>query len=100
MRRLADRPDLAKRSSADGLVSFDRVEAISRIPEDIGLMEWADIAGVRREASRRAQVKADAEHRTANDRFLVMQPSLDESWWKLWGGLDGPAGALVDKVLQ
>ncbi|HUF14528.1 MAG TPA: hypothetical protein VMQ46_01410 [Acidimicrobiia bacterium] len=28
-----------------------------------------------------------------------MQPSLDKSWWKLWGGLDGHSGALVDKVL-
>ncbi len=29
----------------------------------------------------------------------MIQPSLDESWWKLWGGLDGASGALVDKVL-
>jgi hypothetical protein len=29
----------------------------------------------------------------------VLQPSLDESWWRVWGGLDGPSGALVDKVL-
>jgi 5-methylcytosine-specific restriction endonuclease McrA len=29
-----------------------------------------------------------------------MQPSLDESWWRLWGGLDGPSGAIVDKVLS
>jgi hypothetical protein len=33
------------------------------------------------------------------DRFLVLQPSLDQSWWKLFGGLDGVSGALVDKVL-
>jgi hypothetical protein len=35
-----------------------------------------------------------------NDRFLVLQPSLDESWWRLWGGLDGFAGSIVDKVLS
>jgi len=29
-----------------------------------------------------------------------MQPSLDESWWKLWGGLDGATGALVDKTIS
>lgn len=99
MRRLQDRPDIQDRLS-DGEVSFDRVEAVSRIPEDVGLMEWADVAGVRREASRRVRVTAEDEYRTVKDRFLVMQPSLDESWWRLWGGLDGAAGALVDRVLS
>lgn len=99
MRRLQDRPDLQERL-ADGSASFDRVEALSRIRDDVGLMEWADVAAVRREAAKRARVSAEAETRTASDRFLVMQPSLDESWWKLWGGLDGPSGALVDKVLS
>jgi len=98
MRRLQDRPDLEERLS-EGSVSFDRVEALSRIAEDVGLMEWADVAAVRREAARRVRVSADAEFRSAGDRFVVMQPSLDESWWRLWGGLDGPAGAIVDKVL-
>jgi hypothetical protein len=31
---------------------------------------------------------------------MVLQPNLDESWWKLWGGLDGPFGSIVDKVLS
>ena len=99
MRRLHGRPDL-QGQLADGAVSFDRLEALSRISEDVGLMEWADVATIRREAAKRVRVTAEAEHRTAGDRFLVVQPSLDESWWKFWGGLDGPAGALVDKVLQ
>jgi hypothetical protein len=28
-----------------------------------------------------------------------MQPSLDESWWTLWGGLDGYMGSIIDKTL-
>lgn len=92
------RPDLEDRL-ASGEITFDRLEAVSRIPEAVGLLEWADITGVRREAAKRAQISAGVEARTAADRFLVMQPSLDESWWKLWGGLDGYSGALVDKVL-
>ena len=99
MRRLEDRPDLHERLS-DGDVSFDRVEALARIGEDVGLMEWADVSGVRREAARRARVTAESEYRSADDRFFIMQPSLDESWWKLWGGLDGHSGSLVDKVLS
>jgi 5-methylcytosine-specific restriction endonuclease McrA len=62
-------------------------------------MGWTDVSGVYREEAMRARINADAEQRSATDRFLVMQPSLDESWWRLWGGLDGHSGALVDKVL-
>lgn len=99
MRRIADRPDLSV-VMADGEITFDRVEALSRIPDETGLLEHLDVAGVRREAARRVRITAEDEVRTADDRFLVIQPSLDESWWKLWGGLDGHSGALVDKVLS
>ena len=44
----------------------------------IGLVEWADVAGVRREAAKRARVTAEREQNTADDRFLVLQPNLDE----------------------
>ncbi|MGH3650547.1 MAG: HNH endonuclease, partial [Acidimicrobiia bacterium] len=98
MRRIQDRPDLEDRLGV-GEVSFDRIEAVSRIPEDVGLLEYADVAGVRRVAAKRTRITAEDEYRTADHRFLVMQPSLDESWWRLWGGLDGHSGALVDKVL-
>jgi 5-methylcytosine-specific restriction endonuclease McrA len=99
MRRLQDRPDLHE-ALAEGRVTFDRIEAVSRIPGDVGLVEWADVAGVRREAAKRARVTAEHEQNNADGRFLVLQPNLDESWWKLWGGLDGHAGSLVDKVLS
>ncbi|MGH8870517.1 MAG: HNH endonuclease [Acidimicrobiia bacterium] len=29
----------------------------------------------------------------------MIQPTLDESWWKVWGGFDGVTGAIVDSVL-
>lgn len=98
MRRLQDRPDLQEDLAA-GRVSYDRVEALSRIAEDVGLMEWADVATVRREAAKRVRITAEDEYKSADDRYLVMQPSLDESWWRFWGGLDGPFGALMDKVI-
>ncbi|HUG32931.1 MAG TPA: DUF222 domain-containing protein [Acidimicrobiia bacterium] len=98
MRHLLDRPDLGEELAA-GRASFDRVEALSRIPEDIGLMEWADVSQLRREAGRRARISAEDEFRSADDRYLVLQPSLDESRWRLWGLLDGHSGSIVDKVL-
>ena len=97
MRRTTDRPELREALAAG--VSFDRVEALSKIPEDVGHLARLDVAGVRREAARRVRITAEDEFRSAADRFLVLQPSLDESWWNIWGGLDGPSGALVDKVL-
>jgi hypothetical protein len=43
MRRLQDRPDLSD-DLASGRVSFDRIEAVSRIHADVGLLEWTDVA--------------------------------------------------------
>jgi hypothetical protein len=91
MRRLAGRPHLDDQLAA-GNVSFDRVEALSRIPEDVGLLEYTDVAGVHREATKRVRISVESEFRSARDRFLVIQPNLDESWFKLWGGLDGYSG--------
>ena len=97
MRRTENRPDL-RTSLADG-VSFRRVEALSKIEVDIGLgFEW-DVAGVFGEAARRARLTVEEEVRTSRDQYLVSQPSLDESWWKFWGGLDGYAGAIFDKTI-
>lgn len=99
MRRLQGRPILREQLAA-GSVSFDRVEALSRIREDVGPMEWADVSAIRREAAKRAKVNAASEYFSARDRYHVMQPSLDESRWRYWGALDGPSGALVNKVIS
>jgi hypothetical protein len=99
MRRTADRPKL-REGLASGEISFDRVEALSRISEDVGFLPHLDVSGIYREAAKRTSISAESEVRTAEGQFLVMQPSLDESWWKLWGGLDGYAGTIVDKVLS
>ena len=98
MRRVQDRPEL-REALALGEATFDRVEAVSRMPDDCGLMDHLDICAVRREAAVRAEISSAIEMKTAEDRFLVVQPALDESWWKLWGGLDGYSGAIVNKVL-
>jgi hypothetical protein len=99
MRRTAHRPEL-RNALASGEVSFDRVEALSRISEEVGLLQHLDVAGVRVEAAKRVTITSEDEVRSADDQFLVMQPSLDESWWKLWGGLDGYGGAIVSKTLS
>lgn len=100
MRRTIDQPEL--REGLASSVSFDRVEALSKLQhrDSDDLLLWTDVAGVLREAAKQTRITAEAEFRSAGDRFLVLQPSLDESWWRLWGGLDGHSGSLVDKVLS
>jgi len=98
MRRTEHKPEL-REALAAGEATFDRVEALSGIQEDVGLLRHLDVAGVRRETARRIRITSEDEFRGTDERFLVIQPSLDESWWKLWGGLEGASGALVDKVL-
>lgn len=97
MRNTAERPQLR-----DGLsegVSFDRVAAVSRIPGEVGFLEHLDIGGVDAEAAKRVATNSSwfpsGEH-----RYLVIQPSLGEGWWKFWGGMESTSGALVDAVLR
>jgi hypothetical protein len=99
MRRTAEQPELRRLASS---VSFDRIEALSRVRDRDGddLLLWTDVSGVHRVAAKQARITARAETRCADDRYLVMQRSLDESKWRFWGGLDGHSGALVDKVLS
>jgi hypothetical protein len=44
MRRTVDRPDL-RETLASGDTTLDRVEALSRIPDDVGLLQHVDVAG-------------------------------------------------------
>lgn len=98
MRRTADGPRLRKALTA-GDATFDRVEALSKITDDDGLFEDLDINGVRRRAADQIRIAVDEESRSAEDRFFVMQPRIDRSWWKVFGGLDGLTGAAIDDAL-
>ena len=98
MRRTSGRSDL-RDGLASGEVSFDRVEALSRIPESVGLLLHLDVAALRREAAKRVRVTAEEESRSLEDSYLVLQPNLDASWWQGFFGLDGYIGSIVDKAL-
>ncbi len=101
MRRTRDRSEL-QGPLAEGDVTFDRLVAASRITggSTDPLFEHLDVGGVHREASRRKDLTREEEQRSFRDRFLVLQPSLDESWWRLYGGLDGELGAIVDQAIS
>ena len=58
MRRTVERPDL-REALAGGEISFDRLEALSRIPEPRWVfLEHLDVAGVRRDAADRVRISA------------------------------------------
>jgi hypothetical protein len=99
MRRTTARSELRDVLVA-GEMSFDRVAELSKLPAEFGELRHLDIGGVRAEVAKRVRITAADEVKTVDDAFLVIQPSLDESWWKLWGGLDGYSGAIVDKALS
>jgi hypothetical protein len=98
MRRTTDRSQL-REALASGEISFDRVEALSKIAEDVGFLRHLDVSGVYREAAKRTRISVESEAKTAESNFMVMQPTLDETWVNFWGGLDGYSGGIVDKVL-
>lgn len=97
MRRTTEKPHL-REALARGIVTYDRAEALSKLDEGT-LLEHMDVDAIHRLAADRIEITRDAEDRAARDQFLMMQPSLDESWWRVWGGLDGLTGAVVDRVL-
>jgi hypothetical protein len=98
--RLADRSELARRL-IDGDVTFDRAEALARIPDDqqSSWLDGLDIQGLRRIAARHRHMTRADDHDSHIASHLAMQPNLDQSRWSLWGELDGYSGAVVDKVL-
>jgi hypothetical protein len=101
MRRTAERPEL-REPALEADTTFDRLAAAARIAptgDPDPFFAHLDIAGVVREGARRERVNTETETRTSDDQHLIIQPSLDESWWRIWGGLDGATGAAVDSAL-
>ncbi|MFZ0493620.1 MAG: HNH endonuclease [Acidimicrobiia bacterium] len=89
---------------AAGEVTFDRAVELSRLAATISpdpIARWAgfDIAGLRREHSRRHRLSRQCEAHVFGDRHVAMQPNLDRSSWRLWGELPGPDGRIVERAL-
>ncbi len=58
-----------------------------------------DISGVRRLASQRKRLTPTDEREAYRSRYLCIQPSLDESQWRVHGRLPGADGRIVEEVL-
>jgi 5-methylcytosine-specific restriction endonuclease McrA len=97
--------DLAvAKALAAGEVTFDRAVELSRlslsgVPNPIATGAGFDIAGLRRERSRRHRLSRQREIEVLHDRYVAMQPNLDRSSWRLWGELPGADGRIVERAL-
>jgi hypothetical protein len=98
MRRLAESAPLTDQLG-NGRATFDRVAAVARGDSD-DLARHLDIAAVRRRTAAWRHLSRSQERERFGDRYLTVQPSLDEAHWRLHGQLPGVAGRVVEMALH
>ena len=88
-----------------GEVGLERAVALIRLgdtgasDELVAASFGLDLTGLLRLVASRERLTSDREAKGSSGRFLVLQPSLDEAFWRLWGGLPGVDGQIVEKAL-
>ena len=103
--RLEDQDDLAQ-DLAEGVVSFDRACEESRLiatgasQDQVAVSRGFDLAGVRRMVARHRRLERRDEQQAHDARFVSMQPTLDQSAYRLWGLLGGVDGHTVEQALM
>ncbi len=104
-RRLEDLPDVDQ-AVACGEIGFDRAVAVSRLAgrdNALDLLSDAagyDIDGIRALAAKRRSMTRLDEIQAFEERYVSIQPNLDESAWRLSGRLPGFAGRTVVEALE
>jgi hypothetical protein len=96
-RRLADRPAAHMRLAA-GEQSFERVSVASRLDEAVDPDRY-DVDHLRRLVRQQVGITPGEETARYDERFLHIQPTLDDTAWKLWGQLAALDGSLVEQAL-
>ena len=98
--RLEDLPDVAD-AVGSGLIGFDRAVAVGRFAgrddnlDLLGDLAAYDVVGIRTLAAKRRRMTRIDEECAFRDRYLTVQPNIDESAWSLNGRLPGVAGRYV-----
>ncbi|MGF1667976.1 MAG: HNH endonuclease [Acidimicrobiia bacterium] len=99
-------PEALIEELADGVVSFDRAIAETRLhttgatEETILRSRGLDLAGVRRLAARHTRICPRDEQNAFLAQQVMIQPSLAGGGWNLWATLEGYEGAIVEKALN
>ncbi len=99
-----ERPEVVPRMD-DGEVSFDRAVATTRLAlagadaETLAASFGFDLNGVARVIARHRRLTRRSEERIFRERFLAIQPTLDEESGRLWGRLPGFELRIVEQAL-
>jgi Domain of unknown function (DUF222)/HNH endonuclease len=87
-----------------GTITFDRAAVLMAMPIgeelDVEASRYLSLAALRRRIARRRRVTLHDERRSFAERYFMVQPSLDESSWRLSGQLPGMEGRVVEKALH
>lgn len=59
-----------------------------------------DLAGVGRTTAQQRRVTSHDERKAFAERYFVIQPSLDEAQYRMWGQLPGVAGRTVERAIH
>ena len=94
----ADSSELDDLLTEEG-VSFDRVATLANAGITDPHHEF-DMAGLRTMLARRRAMARTEEHDTFASRFFAIQPTLDDSAWRLWGQLPALEGKIVASTLD
>ena len=103
--RLDTLPQLQKRL-AEGEIGLERAALLAPIvtadteAELIGRLQGHNLVQVARFAAHHRRLGRSQERLNHDRSYVVIQPSLDESWWRLHGGLTAQAGAAVEQALK
>jgi len=104
-KHLEELPDV-QQAIETGQIGFDRAVAVGRFAgkddtaDILNEMAGFDITGIRNRAARRRRMTRIDEEMAYNDRYLNVQPNLDESLWLVNGRLPGFAGKIVIDALE
>ena len=83
---------------ADG-VGFDRVSEVAA-SAGTDIHPELDMIGLRRKCALARRISRREEQKAFDGRFLMIQPTLDATNWRLWGSLPAVAGDIVARTID
>ena len=104
-KRLDTRPGLGD-ALAEGEATYDRVVEVARYAsagselDDLLDSYGSDVAGLRRKATAQRRMTRESEQAVRAEQYLMLQPNLDLTGWRLHGHLSGVAGQVVSDTLS
>jgi len=95
-----------ERRLVDGEISFDRAMSTLRLAEagasddTVRQSYQMDVGRVAHLTARQQRLGRSDEQRVFNERYFSLQPTLDDSSWKVSGRLPGYEGRVVEKAFH